>query len=96
MTTLRRTHFTFLHTAVFAIPYSGIFKWMVVQTQRIIVVRQVERMLSAYISNWGHQRKQPAWQQRPLEARDFHRVDNNNNAINSTVITIIGPKSARF
>jgi len=28
--------------------------------------------LSAYISNWGHQRKQPAWQQRPLEARDFH------------------------
>jgi len=28
--------------------------------------------VSAYISNWGHQRKQPAWQQRPLEARDFH------------------------
>jgi len=29
------------------------------------------REVSAYISSWGHQRKQPAWQQRLLEARDF-------------------------
>ena len=34
----------------------------------------------------GHQQKQPAWQQRPLEARDSTVVDNNNNNNNNSAI----------